>query len=58
MPTDYTKTTFQTFMVDYDFLIVIEPCNIDTYTANPVAADIAYDLGSPGLLNVSSYAFK
>ena len=34
IPDDYTKTSFTTMFVEYDFQILIEPCIVNTYLAN------------------------
>lgn len=58
VPDDYTLSTFRTYEVNYDFLVIIDPCVVDSYTASIVAADITYDIGTPSLVNVSPYAYE
>ena len=58
VPDDHTQSTFTSFEVNYDFLVVIDPCVIDAYVASIFAADISYDLGATALINVSPYAFE
>ena len=58
VPDDHTLTGFTIYEVDYDFLVIIDPCVVDSYTATFVAADIIYDLGAPTLENVSYYEFE
>ena len=31
VPTDYTKTTFDTYVEEYTFTIFVEPCIVTTY---------------------------
>ena len=33
IPTDYTKTTFKTVFVEYPFVIEVNECLVNTYTA-------------------------
>ena len=33
IPDDFTQTSFTTMFVEYEFLILIEPCLVDTYAA-------------------------
>ena len=57
VPDDHTQSTFTSFQVNYDFLVIIDPCVVDAYVVSIRAADISYDLGSAALVNVSPYAF-
>jgi len=42
---------------EYDFLVNVEPCLIDTYTATQKVGDIIYNVGAAGLVNVGAYKF-
>jgi len=49
VPTDYTKTTFTTMFVEYNFVIQMEECIVNTYTADQVIDTISYNIGAPTL---------
>ena len=49
IPDDYTKDTYTTMFVEYDFVILIEPCIINTYTATTSVIVIEYNVGAPTL---------
>ena len=50
--------TRKTWKVDYDFLVIIEPCEIQSYLDSLTAADIVTNIGAPAQINVSSYDFQ
>ena len=56
-PDDPSGTTFTTLFVEYDFIIYVEPCLVNTYTATTEAANIFYDIGGADRINVSPYVF-
>ena len=47
VPTDYTKTSFTKKFVEYDFLILIEPCLVNSYVATTTVTEILYNIGAP-----------
>ena len=49
IPTDYTTTDFTTMFVEYDILILIEPCLITSYTDTTTVSLIIYNIGAPDL---------
>lgn len=57
VPTDYTQTTFTQMFVEYDFIVIIEPCIVDSYEDTLTAATIEYAIGSLALANVSPFEF-
>ena len=46
MPVDAQKSAFDTMFVEYDFIVTIEPCVVDSYiearTATPVELELHY----------------
>ena len=58
MPDDHTQSTFTPHAVNYDFLVIIDPCIVNQYIATIIATDITYAIGSTTLANVSPYAFE
>lgn len=46
VPTDYTQTDFTQLFVEYEFLVIIEPCIVDSYEDTLTAATIEYAIGS------------
>ena len=57
MPDDHTLTTFTTLFVEYPFVIQIEECIVDTYTADLVIDVISYNIGAPTLTS-PKYTFE
>ena len=49
IPTDYTSTDYTTMFVEYDILILIEPCLINSYTDTTTVSLIVYNIGAPDL---------
>ena len=47
VPTDYTKTSFNTLFVEYTFPIYMEPCQISSFTDSLTAGPIFYNIGAP-----------
>ena len=45
VPTDYTKTVYDTIFVEYPFELRIEPCLINSFFSSPTAADMFYTVG-------------
>ena len=43
--------------MDYDFVIIMQPCTVETYTANQVVGLISYNIGEESLVNVGVYNF-
>lgn len=60
IPTNITPdaSQFETLQDEFTFKIYIEACMVNSFFADPVAADIEYELGRPALANVSPYAFS
>ena len=46
IPDDYTMTTYTTLFVEYDFIILIEPCIVTTYTDTTTVTVIFYNIGA------------
>ena len=57
VPDDYKDTTSTTYTVDYDFIVTVEPCVVNSFEDTQTAANIEYFLGTPTLANVSPYEF-
>jgi len=57
VPTDYTNTACTTMTVNYDFLVVIEPCMVQSFEDTMTVATIMYALGTPTDANISPYEF-
>ena len=57
VPDDYTGNTATVLFQEYTFTVFMEPCIVNTYTATQEVADISYNIGSAGLVNVSPYVF-
>lgn len=57
VPEDHTQSTCTTMHVEYDFVVVMQPCIVDTYTADQEVGDISYNIGADSLLNVGEYIF-
>ena len=49
VPDDSSKATYTTMFVEYDFVIQVEECLIDTYSADQVIDTISYNIGAPEL---------
>ena len=49
IPNGFTKKTFTTKFVEYDFLVRIEPCLVNAYTATTKVTLITYNIGAPTL---------
>ena len=49
VPTDYTLTDFTTMFVEYDILVLIEPCLVTTYTDTITVTEIFYNIGAATL---------
>ena len=56
MPDDYTKSTFTTIFVEYNFPLRVQPCKVTTYTRDVVVGDINYNVGAASL-TTGSYTF-
>ena len=56
MPNDYSKSTYTTMFVEYDFVIQVEECLVNNYTAGKVIDVISYNIGAPDL-NSQKYSF-
>ena len=56
IPDDFTQTTFTTKFVEYELLILIEPCLVNTYSAAQKVTTIIYNIGAPSLTD-GSYFF-
>ena len=56
VPDDHTKSTFTPYFVEYQFLIQVEECLVDTYTADQVIDVISYNIGAPTLTS-PQYSF-
>lgn len=46
IPDDYTMTTYTTLFVEYDFVILVEPCVVNTYTETTKIFAIIYNIGA------------
>ena len=57
VPDDHSKATCTPFIVEYDFVVVMQPCLVDSYEATQEVGDITYSIGAEGLLNVGQYIF-
>ena len=49
VPDDYTKSTYTIMFVEYDFVIQVEECLVDNYTADQVIDTISYNIGTPSI---------
>ena len=49
VPNDHTQSTFTPMFVEYDFVIQVEECLVDTYTADQIIDTISYNIGAPSL---------
>ena len=47
VPDDHTGTTFTTKFDEYDFIIQVEECTVDDYTADKVIKSFSYHIGAP-----------
>ena len=56
VPDDHTKMTFTAMFVEYDFVIQVEECLVDTYTADKIIESISYNIGAPDLTS-TKYSF-
>ena len=56
VPDDYTQESCTIKQVQYDFVIKMEPCKIDTYNSVLVAGVINYNIGTPDVTG-GSYSF-
>ena len=45
VPDDYTMTSYTTMFVEYEFTILIEPCQVSTYTTEIMITEILYNIG-------------
>ena len=57
VPDDHTQNTCTTMFKEYDFVVVMQPCIVDTYTADQAVGDLSYNIGADSLLNVGEYVF-
>ena len=46
VPDDYTLTSYTTMFVEYDFIILIEPCLVSTYLDTTKITEIVYNIGA------------
>ena len=46
IPDDYTLTSYTSMFVEYDFLILIEPCLVSTYKDTTTITQIVYNIGA------------
>ena len=56
VPTDHTKTTFDTKFVEYDFPLRVQPCQVANYSRDLVVSSIRQNIGSPSN-NYGAYSF-
>lgn len=56
VPTDETKTSYDTWFVEYDFPLRVWPCRVIDYTKNTVAGPISQNVGAPSK-NDGLYSF-
>ena len=56
VPDDYTLKTFTSFVDEYEFLIQVEECIVNTYSADQVLDVISYNIGAPTLTS-PKYSF-
>ena len=56
VPKDHTKSIYTPMIVEYDFVIQVEECLVDTYTADKVIDSISYNIGAPDLTS-EKYSF-
>ena len=56
VPDDYTRSTFTTKFAEYDFIIEVEGCTVDSYTSDQVITTISYNVGAPALTS-PKYSF-
>ena len=49
IPDDYTKSTFTTMFVEYDFIVFIEPCLVTSYDATSTVTKIVYNIAQADL---------
>ena len=46
IPDDFTQTSFTTKFVEYEFLILIEPCLVSKYSATILLSEIVHNIGA------------
>ena len=56
VPDDYTQTNFTPMTVQYDFLIRVQPCIVDTYSRVLVAGPLNFNIGVPAKTD-GTYSF-
>ena len=56
IPNDSTSTTFTKKFAEYDFLVRMEPCVVDSYSSTKTVSVIDYNIGAPALTS-GSYSF-
>ena len=47
IPDDHTMTSYSPMIVQYDFPIRMQPCQVSTYSRNQVAGPIYFNVGAP-----------
>ena len=57
VPDDANKSSFSVIFNEYDFVIRVEPCTVDSYIDTLRVTTIEYYLGEPSLTG-GSYAFE
>ena len=57
VPDDATLTTYSPMFVEYDFIIFIEPCIVNTYSDTLKVTLIEYFIGDPTLID-GNYMFE
>lgn len=57
VPTDHSKTAFTPFVIEFDILIIIDPCIVDSYFDTLTAQTIEYAIGSAAQIHISPYEF-
>lgn len=56
-PTDYTLSGVDSRVIQYDFVIVVQPCLVNDYLDVSTVGDMDYTLGQPGFNSAGSYQF-
>ena len=57
IPDDHTGLTCTIMAVEYDFLVIMEPCIVNSYSDTLQVGNISYNIGAPSLINVGQYIF-
>ena len=56
VPTDYTKSSFNTIFVEYNFPFRVQPCVVSSYSRNLFVSSISQNVGAPAKIT-GAYSF-